>query len=129
MTKRKAGSIPLSYGHIIILALFASLAGWGGLILYTYAFPPDLSTYPLFFFLLFISATATIVPLTVLVNARLAKNPSRPSHWRPLRQAIWGGLWVTLCAWLQLIRLLDWIAAALFLVIFVTIEWFILSRK
>lgn len=128
MARRKT-KVPLSRMQVAVISAVIGVASWIGLIYFTYAWPPTISTLPAFFSILFVAASATAVPLMLLIDARLRKPSARLSWWRPIRQAIWLGLWVALCSWLQFIRLLDWITALLFLVILGLIEWFIITRK
>ena len=128
MTRRKTQE-RLSRPQVAVISLAISVTSWIGLVYFTYAWPPDISTLPAFFPLLFVAVSASAVPFTLLIDARLRKPNTRASYWRPIRQAIWLGVWVALCSWLQLIRLLDWITALLFLVILGLIEWFIITRK
>lgn len=128
MTRPKPGKVRSYWpvgGASIVLALLA----WAGLLYMTYLQPPTGIYLPAAFLLLFSAVSATAIPFSLLINSRVRKVDVRPSLWRPVRQGLWVGLWVTLCAWLQLLRLLEWFTALLFLILFVMVELFFLSRK
>jgi hypothetical protein len=122
MAKRKT-RIHLSRAQLAFGSLALAILGWAGFLYYTYWMPPAGATYPGFFAILFVAATCTVLPIILVIDGR------RRSSWRLVRMAIWIGLWVTLCVWLQLLQLLNWGTAILFLAIFALIEWFIMSRK
>ena len=127
MARRK---IKISHSQLAAGSLALAILGWLGFLYFTFRLPPTGSTLPLFFLILFIAVTASAIPFTVLTIGRRRKaGKRRQTLWRSIRQGLWVGLWVTLCAWLQWIQLLNWIVAFLFFFIFALIEWFIISRK
>jgi hypothetical protein len=128
MSRRKA-EFPLSRSQMALLALILAAAGWIGLLVFTYAAAPSGGGLAVFFMLVFLAVTATATPLALALDARLSRPDSPRRVWRPIRQGAEVGLWVVICLWLQLVRLLDWITALLFLVILGLIEWFIVSHK
>jgi len=129
MAKRKT-RIKISHSQLAIISLALAMVSWGGFFYYTYYVPPSIPTYPVFFSILFVAATCTALPVSLVIDRR--RRPAktrRHSLWRPIRIALWIGLWIALCVWLQLVQLLHWGTAILFLVIFALIEWFIITRK
>lgn len=122
--------IRISHLQLAIASLAFALASWAGFLYYTYRVPPSMPAYPLFFLLLFLAMTGTILPIALFIHGRRRRASSRRrTLWQPMRIALWIGLWVTLCIWLLFVQLLHWGTAILFLVIFGLIEWFIISRK
>ena len=127
MAKRK---IKVSYSQLAVGSLVLAILSWMGFLYFTFRLPPNDSTLPLFFLILFIAVTSSVIPLTTLIDGRRRKaSKRRRTLWRPIRRGLWAGFWVTLCAWLQWVQLLNWVIAFLFLIIFAMIEWFIVSRK
>jgi hypothetical protein len=59
-----------------------------------------------------LTATGLVLPLTSYLNKRFA--PSRlPTYFTVVRQAMWVGLWVAFCVWLQMNRTLGLAVASL----------------
>lgn len=110
----------------VLLAAFT----WVGLYLLIDNFSPKTPARSLFFPLLFVALTTTFVPAAFYLNYRFARPKSQSvSNWRPIRQSGWAALFLVLCAWLQMLRALNWIIAALVLAVFSLIEVFILTRE
>ena len=128
MTRRR-DSIAPSRMQVALLAILIASASWAGLLYLTYAWPPSGAMLPAFFLILFLAMSASATPFALLLDARLRRSSPRPGLWRPIRQGMWMGVWGVLCAWLQLIQLLDWVTAILFVVILFLVEWFVISRK
>jgi len=129
MAKRKT-RIHLSRAQLAFGSLALAILSWGGFFYYTYQMPPASATYPGFLALIFVATTCTALPAILAIDGRrTAAGSRRQLSWRPVRIAIWIGLWVVLCIGLQLMQLLNWGTAILFLAIFALIEWFIISRK
>ena len=129
MAKRKT-RINLSRSQLAFGSLALAILSWGGFLYYTYRIPPAGITYPGFFAILFLAATCTVLPVALAIDGRWQRAGSRRrSLWHPIRIAVWIGLWAALCVWLQLVQLLSWTTAILFLAIFAMIEWFISSHK
>jgi hypothetical protein len=59
-----------------------------------------------------LAVTGLVLPLTSFLNKRFA--PSRPpTYFTVVRQAMWVGLWVAFCVWLQMNRTLGLAVACL----------------
>ena len=54
--------------------------------------------------LLFLAVSATLAPAVSYLNRRFAPAATAADPWRFFRQSAWGGLCVTICAWLQMPR-------------------------
>ena len=110
----------------VSLAIFA----WLGLYFLITGFSPKTSARSVFFPLLFVALTTTFVPVAFYLNYRFARPKGQVvNNWRPIRQSGWAALFLVLCAWLQTLRALNWIIAALVLAVFSLIEVFILTRE
>jgi hypothetical protein len=95
-----------------------------------HSFSPKTSARSLFFPLLLVALTATFVPVAFYLNYRFVRSKGQVvNNWRPIRQSWWAALFLVLCAWLQTLRALNWIIAALVLAVFSLIEVFILTRE
>ncbi|MGQ9515785.1 MAG: hypothetical protein ACUVWB_00670 [Anaerolineae bacterium] len=120
----------LHYLRLAIIALLIALFSGTAIVFLTYRFPPEGFSLALFFSLLFCCAAGLVMPLTLWVNRRLMGARRLPaSSWRPIRWSAWIGLWVTLCIWLQYIRLLNVINAVLFVFIVALMEWLVLAKR
>jgi hypothetical protein len=88
---------------MVAAALLAAI-GWIGLILLVNAAPPTIGPRWLFFAFLTTAATGTALPFIWLLHRRFdrAAGGAQPSVL--LRQAVLVGLYVSLCAWLQINR-------------------------
>jgi len=89
---------------------------------------PDPLALLIFFPLLFMTLTATFVPEVYYLNRRFASPKACEHSVRLLRQSGWVALFVTICAWLQMNRALNWIIASLLLGIFGLTEILVLIR-
>jgi hypothetical protein len=106
-------------------AALVALFGWGGLAYLVTRASPRPYTWLFFLALLLVTLTFTaFLPLQYL-HLRL----SRSTPGRALRQSFWLALFVVLCAWLQMRRVLDWAVALLLAAVFGLIESYLLSRE
>jgi len=102
-----------------------ALLGWGGLAYLIVHTSPQPYNWVLFLALLLVAATTTsYLPLQYLYR-RFA----RPTPAAALRQSFWLALFVTLCAWLQSHRVLDWAAALLLATVLGLIEGYLLNQE
>ncbi len=76
----------------------------------------------LFFFLLVIALTGTILPVTAFLNRRFPSSPPATST-VVMRQALWFGVYGAALAWLQIGRVLTFALGGLLLVGMVLIEF------
>ena len=79
--------------------------------------------------LLFVALTATFVPIAFYFNHRFASSESGEGSVRAVRQSGLAALFLVLCTWLRMIRSLNWAVALLVLVLLVSIEVIILTRR
>ena len=121
----------MSGKRISAISVFLAILAWLGLYFLINSFSPKTSARSLFFPLLFVALTTTFVPVAFYLNYRFARPRGQAviSNWRPIRQSVGAALFLVLCVWLQMLRVLNWIIAALVLAVFSLIEVFILTRE
>jgi cobalamin synthase len=120
----------VSKQRIAAISAFLAIFAWLGLYFLINSFSPKTSARSLFFPLLFVALTTTFVPVAFYLNHRFARPKGQAvNNWRPIRQSGWAALFLALCTWLQTLRALNWIIAALVLAVFGLIEVFILTRE
>lgn len=69
----------------------------------------------------FISIVGLALPLTYFLNKRFGQSESQ-SFLVVLRQAMWVGVWVVFCTWLQMNRSLGWAVAFMVAVVLFIVE-------
>jgi hypothetical protein len=105
------------------LALLVAAVGWWGMYELTGRVGPDQPGAQTFFLaLLFLAATATLIPPFAYLNRRFAPEATERDPWRFLRHSAWGGLCLATWAWLQMLRAFDAAFALVIAMIFVAIE-------
>jgi hypothetical protein len=108
---------------ISLLAILVALVGWWGLYELTGNVRPDQSgAQPLFYALVFLAVTGTLVPPAAYLNHRLAPQAVERDPWRFFRQSAWAGMCVAVWTWLQAHRVLNLGTALVIALIFVAIE-------
>ena len=98
---------------------------------------PGTFTRLAFLLLLFVALAATFVPIAFYFNRRFASSESgedsvlglSKGRVRAIRQSGLAALFLVLCAWLRMIRSLNWAVALLVLGLLVSIEVIILIRR
>ena len=87
----------------IVSGLLLMLIGWGGLAMLIFVFnlPPLVWARWGFFVLWFIALAGTALPITYFLNLRFASDPPFEPN-VVIRQALWGGVYGSVLAWLQL---------------------------
>lgn len=103
-------------------ALLLFFVGWGGLIVLVNDTVPTVGPRWLFFFLLVIALTGTILPVTAFLNRRFPSAPPATST-VVMRQALWVGVYGAALAWLQIGRVLTFALGGLLLVGMMLIEF------
>lgn len=84
----------------------------------------------LFFFLLQIAVTSIALPFVRYFNVRLTPvDVQVPSGGVILRQSVWVGLYVVVCAWLQIPRALSLPMALFIALVFIVVEVFLRWRE
>lgn len=116
---------------ILIAALTMMLGGWGGLVVLVTSRPPRIGAELwLFFILLHLAVTGSVLPAVRFINARLTSLDSDPPPGGIIaRQSIWIGLFVVICAWLQILRSLSLPVAFFVALVFIVLEAFLRIRE
>jgi hypothetical protein len=95
------------YRSLLIAAGLLAVLGWAGLVLLVNASLPTIGPRWLFFTLLTTAATGTALPFIWLLHRRFDRDPVPAGVGVLLRQGVLFGLYVSLCAWLQINRSLS----------------------
>jgi hypothetical protein len=115
-------------GTVLAAVLLACL-GWLGLFYLVQNVLPRAGARWLFFVLLYMAISGTVIPIAKYLNHRLRGDYPEPPDWVSVRQGLWAGLYVTTCAWLQIPRVLNGAIAGLLLLSLVVIEIFLRLRE
>ncbi len=121
---------PPDHTGMIVAAAMMMVAGWGGLYYLVTTQIPRVGQRWLFFVLVQIAVAGTVMPFLRYINVRLTPvTRTVPPSGVIVRQAVWFGLFVVTCAWLQIPRVLT-IPIMFFLALaFIVIELFLRSRE
>ncbi len=106
--------------EMTIGAAFVAALSWAGLVWLVCRTSPGPLTRPLFLALLFVALMSTLFPVTLHLGGH---------GLRAIRRSGWAALFITLCAWLRMIRALKCVVALLLLGVFGLFEAFILTRE
>ena len=85
---------------------------------------PTLGPRWLFFFFLVILFTGVFLPLAYFINLRFPSDPPAKNS-VIIRQALWGGIFISLLAWLQMGRVLTLILGMIIGIVLIVIEFFL----
>jgi len=103
-------------------ALLLFFIGWGGLVVLVIETVPTVGPRWLFFFLVVLALTGTVLPATAFLNRRFPSTPPATST-VVVRQALWVGIYGASLSWLQIGRVLTLALGVLLFVGFVLIEF------
>jgi hypothetical protein len=117
--------------HIGVLsaAVLMVVGGYWGLYTLITTQKPFVGQRWIFFVLLHVAVTGTVMPFVRYLNIRFMRNGIIPSGGVIVRQSVWVGLFVVTCAWLQMPRVLNLGIAAVIALAFIVVETFIRSRE
>jgi hypothetical protein len=122
--------LPPDHAGVLIAAAIMAIGGWTGLYFLVTTVLPRVGPRWLFFLLLQIAVTGTILPFVRYLNVRFTPlTRELPPGGVLVRQSVWCGLFVVTCAWLQIPRVLTPPIAFFIGLIFVVIEIFLRSRE
>jgi len=126
-----SSSTPPDHVGLLIAALVMVIIGWGGLFqLVSHSLPRIGGELWLFFTLLQIAITGTMLPIVRYLNVRFTPfYASVPSSGVIVRQSVWIGLFVVTCAWLQIPRALSMPLAIFIALVFIVVEVFFRTRE
>lgn len=117
-----------SFSGYLVTAAILMVIGWGGLFAVVQFTTPAGGTRWLFFLMLLLAITGTMLPLVAFLNRRFPSNPPA-SNLVIVRQAMWFGVYLSTLAWLQIGRVLSSTLTLLLLVGLVIIEWLLRLRE
>ncbi|MBI1257220.1 MAG: hypothetical protein GC204_07090 [Chloroflexi bacterium] len=121
---------PPDHTGMIIAAAVMMVAGWGGLYYLVTTQIPRVGQRWLFFVLVQIAVAGTVMPFLRYINVRLTPvTRTVPPSGVIVRQAVWFGLFVVTCAWLQIPRVLTLPIMFFLALAFIVIELFLRSRE
>ncbi|MGQ9909916.1 MAG: hypothetical protein ACUVS2_13885 [Candidatus Flexifilum sp.] len=121
---------PPDHTGIMIAAFIMLIGGWGGLYWLVNAQLPRVGPLWAFFALLYIAVVGTALPFVRALNTSLTPLTRRyPPGGVLVRQAVWIGLFVVACAWLQIPRALNAPIAFFLALALIVIEGFLRSRE
>lgn len=122
--------LPPDYAGVLFASLLMIIVGWYGLYTLVTTQIPRVGQRWLFFVLLHIAVTGTVMPFVRYLNIRLTPiTRPLPSGGVIVRQSVWIGIFVVTCAWLQIPRVLT-VPIMFFLALaFGVIEVFLRSRE
>ena len=125
-----SSKLPPDYAGVLFAALLMIIVGWYGLYTLVTTQIPRVGQRWLFFVLLHIAVTGTVMPFVRYLNIRLTPiTRPLPSGGVIVRQSVWIGIFVVTCAWLQIPRVLT-VPIMFFLALaFGVIEVFLRSRE
>jgi CDP-diglyceride synthetase len=115
-TSTSPARTPPDHVGILIASLILMVVGWGGLYQLVTTTLPRVGQRWLFFVLLHIAVSATVLPFIRYLNIRF-------------RQSVWVGVFAVTCAWLQIPRVLSLPTAFFLALALIVIEVFLRSRE
>lgn len=128
---RQSKNMPPDHVGLLIAALLMMLIGWLGLFqLISTSLPRIGGELWLFFGLLQVAVTGTVIPLVRFVNIRFTSlMDDVPPGGVIVRQSVWVGLFALTCAWLQIPRALSLPLAIFVALVFIVVEIFLRTRE
>jgi hypothetical protein len=125
-----SGNMPPDHVGMLVAGMVMMIGGWFGLYQLITTSLPRVGQRWLFFVLLLTAVTGTVMPFVRYLNVRFTPiDVELPPGGVVVRQSIWIGLFVTICAWLQLPRILNLPIAFFLGLVFIVIEIFLRSRE
>jgi hypothetical protein len=122
--------IPPDHVGVLVAGVVMMVGGWAGIYQLVTTTLPRVGQRWLFFLLLQLAVTGTVLPFVRYLNVRFTPvDVDLPPGGVLVRQSIWIGLFAMLCAWLQMPRVLNLPIAFFLGLVFVVIEVFLRSRE
>lgn len=126
----RATKTPPDHTGMMVAAVVMIVAGWGGLYVLVTTQIPRVGQRWFFFVLLQVAVAGTVMPFLRYVNVRLTpETRTVPPSGVIVREAVWFGLFIVTCAWLQIPRVLTLPITFFLALAFVVIELFLRSRE
>jgi len=121
---------PPDHTGMMVAAAILMVIGWGGLYYLVTTQIPRVGQRWMFFVLVQVAVAGTVMPFLRYINVRLTPvTRAVPPSGVIVRQAVWFGLFVVTCAWLQIPRVLTIPIMFFVALAFVVIELFLRSRE
>ena len=121
---------PRDHGGMMLASIAIAGLSWLGLYHLITTEYPRVGQRFIFFLLLMAAVTATVVPFVRYLNWRFTPlTRPLPTSGVIVRQSVWVGLWVVLCAWLQIPRALTLPMAFFLALALIVVEVFLRSRE
>lgn len=123
--------MPADHAGVLLGAIGLMVIGWGGLfLLFTTSKPRIGAELWSFFVLLQLAVSGTAIPFVRYLNLRFTLLRDEPPPGGVIvRQSVWIGLYVVICAWLQILRVLSLPVAFFLTLVFIVLEVFLRSRE
>lgn len=122
--------MPSDHVGVLIAAVFMIGGGWAGLAYLITTQPPRIGAELwLFFILLHLAVTGTVLPVIRYLNVTLFAGHGIPPGGVIVRQSVWVGLYVVICAWLQILRALSVPIMVFLASVFIVLEVFLRMRE
>lgn len=121
---------PRDHAGMLVTAIVLAIGSWLGLYQLITTELPRVGQRFLFFMLLMIAVACTVIPFLRYLNVRFTPliRPIPPSG-VIIRQSVWVGLFVVMCAWLQIPRVLSLPIAFFLALALIVVEIFLRSRE
>jgi hypothetical protein len=121
---------PRDHSGMLLASIVLAALSWLGLYQLIMTERPLVGPRFLFFLLLMVAVACTVIPFVRYLNVRFTPlHRPLPSSGVIVRQGVWIGLFVVMCAWLQIPRVLT-LPIALFLALaLIVVEIFLRSRE
>lgn len=122
--------LPADHVGVLIAAALMFALGWGGLYLLVTGTAPRVGPRWVFFVLLQVAITGTVLPFVRMLNARITpREQPQPPAVVLVRQSVWIGLFTVVCVWLQIPRALQLQVVVLVALVFIVLEIILRSRE
>ena len=124
------GAIQETERNVLAVSMILAVVSWLSLVFIVTNLPPVGPNVILFFLALFLAVFHSVTPLALAGFHRFSARASGGSlAWRALRQGGSIALFVTLCAWLQTMRNLNWVTALLLLAVLLAMQVLLEIRR
>ncbi|MCL4248464.1 MAG: hypothetical protein KJ065_10000 [Anaerolineae bacterium] len=122
--------MPRDHAGMLLASIIMATLSWLGLYHLITTEYPRVGQRFIFFVLLMIAVAGTVIPFVRYLNVRFTRvtQPVPPSG-VIVRQGVWVGLFVVLCAWMQIPRALTLPIAFFLALALIVVEIFLRSRE
>ncbi len=116
---------------LLLASLFMIISGWGGLAYLVVSAKPRIGgEIWLFFILLQIAVTGTVIPMVRWLSLRISRSREEsPLTGLIVRRSVWIGIIAVTCAWLMIPRYLSLPIVLILILLFLVVEIFLRNRE